>query len=97
MNMFLRCLVVGLLLLSGNALAVNYTLPSATFALCQGGAGNWNQATNTCSGQISFASGDTLTSSSALHQRRARAAGLLGKSTAVKTTKKAGLTTGLYL
>ena len=66
MNMFLRCLVVGLLLLSGNALAVNYTLPSATFAPCQGGAGNWNQATNTCSGQISFASGDTLTSSSAL-------------------------------
>jgi hypothetical protein len=63
MNMYLRCLVVGLLLLSGNALAVSYTLPSATFAPCQG---TWTAGSNTCSGQISFASGDTLTSSSAL-------------------------------
>lgn len=63
MNMSLRCLVAGLLLLSGNALAVNYTLPGATFAPCQG---TWTAGSNTCSGQISFASGDTLTSSSAI-------------------------------
>ncbi|WP_422910551.1 DUF6701 domain-containing protein [Pseudomonas sp. MAC6] len=63
MNMYLRCVVVGLLLFSGNALAVNYTLPSATFSPCQG---TWTAGSNTCSGQISFASGDTLTSSSAL-------------------------------
>ncbi|MBB2496791.1 DUF6701 domain-containing protein [Aquipseudomonas ullengensis] len=55
-----------LLLLAIQAQGAAYTLPSASFAPCLGGAGNWNQATNTCSGQISFASGDTLTSSSAL-------------------------------
>ncbi len=69
MNMYLRCLVVGLLLLSGNALAVSYTLPSATFAPCQG---TWTAGSNTCSGQVSFASGDTLISSSALIMRIVR-------------------------
>lgn len=53
------------MLIAAQAQGAAYTLPSASFAPCQG-AGNWNQATNTCSGQIRFASGDTLTSSSAL-------------------------------
>lgn len=46
--------------------AATYTLPASSFAPCQGGAGNWNSTTNTCSGSISFNNGDVLTSSSTL-------------------------------
>ena len=58
-------LLIGVMLLvGGRVLAANYTLPSPTFSPCRGGANNWSAATNTCSDQISFSSGDTVTSSS---------------------------------
>lgn len=52
-----------LVLLGGNVWATAYTLPAATFPPCQG---TWTQSSNSCSGSVVFAAGDTVTSSSAL-------------------------------
>lgn len=51
-----------LLFFCGSTYAANYTLPASTFAPCQSG---WN-GVSSCSGAITFANGDTVTSNQAL-------------------------------